>query len=319
MAVYTDVDDDDLRAFLENYDLGAPISCKGIAEGVENSNFLLRTERGQYILTLYEKRVDPGDLPFFMDVLGYFTANGLTCPRPIADKNGVVLHILAERHCAIFSFLEGLSVTRPSVAHVRAIGKTLGQMHKIGQTCPQTRNNPLSVASWPELLKEALSGKARDSFPNLFPALEEALADLPQQWPSELPSGLIHGDFFPDNVFFLGENVSGVIDFYFACTDFLAYDLAIVLNAWCFERDGSLNLTKSSHFLESYERERPLTLPEKAAFPLLCQGAALRFLLTRLVDWLNTPANAFVRRKDPNEYALKWRFHRKTKGFDDYR
>ncbi|RAI44478.1 homoserine kinase [Rhodoplanes roseus] len=317
MAVYTDVTADELQAYLGDYDLGDLLSYKGIAEGVENSNFLLHTTRGHFILTLYEKRVAAGDLPFFIGLMEHLAARGLTCPQPVKTRAGTALGRLAGRPSAIVTFLDGMWVRRPTVAHCHALGGALAAMHLAGLDFSMQRRNSLSVDGWRPLFETARA-RADEVTPGLADSIEAALTTLESGWPTELPHGVIHADLFPDNVFFLGDRVSGLIDFYFACTDTLAYDVAICLNAWCFEADGAYNVTKGRALLDGYERVRPLSAPERAALPVLCRGAALRFLLTRLVDWFAVPAGALVRRKDPLEYYRKLRFHQTIDGARDY-
>jgi homoserine kinase type II len=313
MAVYTDVSDEELRAFMAAYDLGEVVSAKGIAEGVENSNYLLRTERGTFILTLYEKRVQPKDLPFFIGLMEHLASEGLPCPTPVKARDGEALRTLCGRPAALVTFLEGMWPRRIHPFHCSGVGGALAQLHSAGAGFSMQRENDLSVAGWRRLLA-ASAERAHEVRPGLAEELRQELAALERAWPTDLPRGAIHADLFPDNIFFRGERVSGVIDFYFACTDFLAYDLAICLNAWCFEPDGDFNVTKARLLLAAYRAVRPLSAKELEALPLLARGSALRFLLTRLYDWLNHPAGAFVRPKDPLEYLKKLRFHREIPG-----
>ncbi|MCP8939227.1 homoserine kinase [Alsobacter sp. SYSU M60028] len=317
MAVYTEVTDEELTAFVAQYDVGAVLSAKGIAEGVENSNYLIHTEAGFFILTLYEKRVKEDDLPFFIGLMEHLAAKGLTCPQPVRMRGGGALGRLAGRPAAIVTFLDGMGVKRPGVPHCGAVGEALARLHLAGADFGMRRANALSVQGWRPLY-EAARERADTVTPGLAEATARALAGLEANWPRGLPEGVIHADLFPDNVFFLGPRLSGLIDFYFACTDALAYDLAICLNAWCFEVDGSFNLTKGRAMIAGYERVRPLTPPEAEALPLLCRGAALRFMLTRLVDWLNVPPGALVKPKDPLEYYRKLRFHERATCAADY-
>jgi homoserine kinase type II len=307
VAVYTEVPDDELSDFVGGYDIGAVLSAKGIAEGVENSNYLLHTEGGFYILTLYEKRVRESDLPFFVGLMEHLAAKGLVCPQPVKNRKGDALGRLAGRPAAIVTFLDGMGVKRPGVAHCGAVGEALARLHLAGADFPMRRENALSVQGWRPLY-EAAKDRADTITPGLRAATEEALLELEAHWPEGLPVGVIHADLFPDNVFFIGPRLSGLIDFYFACTDLLAYDVAVCLNAWCFEQDGSFNVTKARALLGAYGAVRPLTAAERAALPVLCRGAAIRFLLTRLYDWTHTPPGALVTRKDPLEYLRKLRF-----------
>ncbi len=309
MAVYTEVSDEELTVFLARYDIGALLSFKGIAEGVENSNFLLNTEQAQFILTLYEKRVHREDLPFFLGLMEHLAARGLSCPTPVHDRTGAVLQELAGRPAAIISFLNGYSVRRPRVPHCGPVGEALADMHLAGADFPLTRANALSLAGWRQLA-DATADKADRLAHGLAGEIAAELRFLEASWPDDLPAGVIHADLFPDNVFFRGETMSGLIDFYFACNDLLAYDLAICLNAWCFEQDGAFNITKAKALCDGYRSNRALLPEEVAALPILARGSALRFLMTRLYDWLHQVEGALVRPKDPREYLAKLRFHR---------
>jgi homoserine kinase type II len=317
MAVYTDVTDEEINEFLAGYDLGTLLSYKGIAEGVENSNFLLHTSNGYFILTLYEKRVAAADLPFFLNLMEHLAARGLTCPQPVRSRSGEALGRLAGRPAAIVTFLDGVWIRRPSAAHCGAVGTALAELHLAGADFGMTRRNGLSVEGWRPLYEVAAT-RADTVASGLRETIATELAKLERDWPRDLPQGVIHADLFPDNVFFIGNRLSGLIDFYFACTDALAYDVAVCLNAWCFEPDLSYNMTKGRALLYGYMRKRPLSAAEAAALPLLCRGAALRFLLTRLVDWLSVPPGALVRPKDPLEYYRKLRFHQTNASARDY-
>lgn len=317
MAVYTEVTDEDLQTFLAAYDLGPVLSLKGIAEGVENSNYLLRTERGSYILTLYEKRVNEDDLPFFLGLMEHLSRHGITCPQPVKTRAGAALGRIADRPAVIVTFLEGMWIRRPSALHCEQVGEALARLHEAGRHFPMRRANALSVDGWASLFQGSRD-RADTIAPGLAALVAQELDHLARVWPVDLPTGIIHADLFPDNVFFLRERLSGLIDFYFACTDALAYDAAICLNAWCFEQDASFNVTKGQAFLAGYSRVRPFTPGEVAALPLLARGAALRFLLTRLTDWLDVTAGAMVKPKDPMEYVKKLRFHQRATSAADY-
>lgn len=317
MAVYTDVAAEDLAPFLAGYDVGELLAYKGIAEGVENSNFLVHTSRGYFILTLYEKRVAESDLPFFLALMEHLAARGLTCPQPVKNRTGETLGRVAGRPAAMVTFLDGMWIRRPSAAHCAALGEALAKLHLAGADFGMTRANALSVGGWRRLY-DACWSRAGEVQRDLAALLSAELAVLEQAWPRGLPQGVIHADLFPDNVFFLGDKLSGLIDFYFACTDTLVYDVAICLNAWCFEPDHSYNVTKGRALLSNYAKTRPLSPAEWETLPLLARGAALRFLLTRLVDWLDVPAGALVRPKDPLEYVRKLRFHQTVGTARDY-
>jgi len=317
MAVYTEIPDNELVEYLTQYDIGELHSLKGIAEGVENSNYLLSTDAGLHILTLYEKRVKKQDLPFFLGLKDHLAENGVVCPRPIAMRNGETLGELAGRPSAVISFLDGNSVKRPNPSHCGQVGEALAQMHLAGEGFEFERKNALSLEDWEPLFN--MSGKQTETVAmGLSAMIRDELAFLTENWPSDLPSGVIHADLFPDNVFFLKGELSGLIDFYFACNDLFAYDIAICLNAWCFEPDNSFNVTKASRLLTGYNEIRPLSEAERLALPILCRGSALRFLLTRLYDWLNVPSGALVTPKDPSEYIEKLRFHRHVKSPSEY-
>jgi len=317
VAVYTEVSDEELAAYLSAYDLGQVLACKGIAEGVENSNYFLQTEAGSFILTLYEKRVREADLPFFLALMDHLAARGLTCPQPVHNRQGSALGRLAGRPAAIVTFLTGVSVRRPNARHCHALGGALARLHEAGRDFAMARPNALSVSSWPALFAAA-EAEANRVAAGLAERTRRELAQLERAWPAGLPGGVIHADLFTDNVFFMRETVSGLIDFYFACTDALAYDLAICLNAWCFEPDGAFNRTKGQAMIAGYEKVRRLSPEEVEALPTLARGAALRFMLTRLVDWLNVPPGALVRPKDPLEYDRKLAFHRRVESAAEY-
>jgi homoserine kinase type II len=317
MAVYTEIGDDELRAFTALYDIGEVLSCKGIAEGVENSNFLVTTERANFILTLYEKRVARADLPFFIALMDHLAHQGVACPTPVRGRDGEALRELCGRPAAIVTFLNGMWPRRIEPFHCAALGGALARLHRAGEGYALVRPNDLGVAGW-RLLYEACRARAGELQPGLAAELGEELAFLEAAWPKDLPTGTIHADLFPDNVFFRDRALSGLIDFYFACTDFLAYDISICLNAWCFEADLSFNVTKARLLVASYRAVRPLGPAELAALPLLARGSALRFLLTRLYDWLNQTAGALVRPKDPLEYLKKLRFHQGVAGLTAY-
>ncbi len=317
MAVYTEVSDEDLARFVASYELGQLMSFKGIAEGIENTNYLLHTESGSFILTLYEKRVAAEDLPFFLGLMGHLASVGIKCPTPIRDHNGNMLRELCGRPAAMVAFLEGIWVRRPRVEHCSLLGHALAQFHLAGQSYKANRANSLSIGGWRPLY-EACGGDVDTIDRNLTRDIETELAGLEADWPDALPSGIIHADLFPDNVFFLGNEVSGLIDFYFACNDMFALDIAICLNAWCFEPDNSFNITKARGLLSAYSGVRALSRAELEHLPLLARGAAMRFLLTRVYDWLNTHNDALVQPKDPIEYLHKLRFHAQVKSAREY-
>ena len=311
MAVYTDITDEELAGLLADFDLGAALSLKGVAEGVENSNFLLETERGRFFLTVYERRVRADDLPFFLELLRWLAEHGFPSARPVADRNGELLKTVRGKPCAIVSFLSGLSVRRPTAAHCREAGAGLAALHLAAGGFPLSRANDLGQAAWAPLFK-GLAGAAEGLKPGLAKTISSDLELLAARWPRDLPQGVIHADYFPDNVFFAQGKFAGAIDFYFACVDAFAYDIAVALNAWCFEADGSFNITSARQLVAGYESHRTLSDIERSALPVLAHGAAMRFFLTRLADWGATPAGALVRPKDPLEYERKLAVHRSS-------
>jgi homoserine kinase type II len=317
MAVYTDIGFDDLAAMLAAYDVGAPRAFKGIAEGVENSNYLLQTDQGRFILTLYEKRVSAADLPFFLSLLEHLAKKGIACPQPLRTRDGAQSTLIKDRPAALLTFLDGLSVDRPRASHCAAAGAALAQVHHAGADFAKRRTNSLSVTGWHRLVK-SIGARADHVEDGLADLVASNLAALEDSWPAGLPTGVIHADLFPDNVLFMGQRISGLIDFYFACDDFYAYDLAVTINAWCFEPGGRFSRARSQSLIAAYARERPLSSQEIAALPVLARGAALRFLLTRIYDWINRDPNALVRPKDPREFARRLRFHLKVKSAAEY-
>ena len=317
MAVYTDVGDDELARFIAGYGLGSLLSCKGIAEGVENTNYLVHTTNDTFILTIYERRVDPADLPFFLGLMEHLSARGVTCPLPVRDVRGRVLNPLGGRHAALVTFLEGMWPRRPTEVHCLELGKALARMHLAGEGFGIRRANALGVNGWRSLF-DKFADRADEVVSGLRNLVTEELRFLEATWPSRLPLGVIHADLFPDNVFFIGDQLSGLIDFYFACNDALAYDIAVCLNAWCFEPDFEFNTTKGRALIKGYESVRRLNDAEREAMATLARGAALRFLLTRSYDWLNTPKDALVARKDPNDYVQRLRFHQSVASIADF-
>jgi homoserine kinase type II len=273
MAVYTEVSAEELDSLLERYDIGDLSALKGIAGGVENSNYFLETDRGQYILTLYEKRVSPDDLPFFIGLMDHLAARGVICPTPVHDREGRALQTVAGRPAAIVTFLTGYELRKPSPNHCFALGAALASVHQAGLDFALKRANVLSLSGWSRLF--ATIGEDGDQLASGMTAtIAKELQDISQSWPQNLPVGVIHADLFPDNVFFLGDKISGVIDFYFACNDILAYDLAICLNAWCFESDHAFNVTKARALFRGYNSVRPLNTDEIAALPVLARGGS---------------------------------------------
>lgn len=305
MAVYTQVSAEDMATFLARYDAGELRMAKGIAEGVENSNYLIETTTNRFILTLYEKRVDEADLPFFIALLDHLGAKGCKVPRFIADREGVRLQQLAGRPACLIEFLSGVSVTEPTPAQAHAAGQALGDLHRAAADFPLTRPNALGPEGWRDLLS-AIGDDFEHIETGLGATVHVIAAHILARWPSTLATSVIHADLFPDNVLSIGDDVTGLIDFYFACTDIRAYDLAVMHGSWCFSHDGSqFHPERAAALMAGYETAHGLSDAERAAFPLLCQGAALRFLLTRAYDWVHTPPDALVMRKDPRAYLRR--------------
>ena len=320
MAVYTQLSNEAIDQLVrETYGLGVLKFAVGIAQGVENSNYLISVDdragaEQKYILTLYEKRVVPEDVPFFLGLMQHLASRGIACPQPVARVDGASYGMVAGKYAAVVTFLDGQSHTQIEQVHTASLGDALAKLHRAVDGFWGQRANALSLNGWQALL-EKISPRLDKIQAGLGALVVDELAFLNAHWPtaSALPRGIIHADCFPDNVFFIGDEVSGIIDFYFACDDFFAYDLAITLNAWCFEPDGSLNSEKAKNLLQHYQQHRPLNDAEKKVFPVLLRGAALRFLLTRAHDWLFHEKNAMVTPKDPLEYLAKLQFHRQIR------
>ncbi|MEN9856245.1 MAG: hypothetical protein RLZZ157_1371, partial [Pseudomonadota bacterium] len=316
--VYTDPTDDELAMLLAGWGLSAPLTFKGIAEGVQNSNFLLETAQGRFIMTIYEKSVALNDLPFYLGATQQAAANGLPAARPVETKGGQSIQTIRAKPCALCTFLPGISAKRPNVSQVRAVGAALAQLHLALADFPLERANSLGPSDWPRMWN-GRAGDAEALEPGSAAAIAGDLAAIATDWPKHLPKGTIHADLFPDNVLYVGDAVSGLIDFYFACTDFLAYDIAVMLNAWCFEPNGrEFDITKGRALLSAYQAVRPLEPSECAALPLLARGAALRFFLTRLEDWTTDMDGALVKKKDPRDYSSRLAFHRNVVSAADY-
>ena len=308
MAVYTEVQPDELAAFIASYGLGRVLGLHGIAQGVENTNYRVDTERGRYLLTLYEKRVNATDLPFFLGLMDHLAARGLNCPVPVHNAQGVILGELAGRPAALVTWLEGAWPRTQNVAQCGELGGALAELHLDGAGFALTRANALGPSGWRPLFATFRS-EAHRIAPDLGDTIARELDHVERHWPADLPHGVIHADLFPDNAFFIGDTLSGIFDFYFACNDALAYDLAVCLNAWCFTAAHVFEAEKCRAMVQRYQSVRPLSAAERAAMPILARGAALRFLLTRAHDWIYTAPGALVERKDPGEFLAKLRFH----------
>lgn len=310
MAVYTRVDAEDIEAFLTRYDVGTLVSAKGIAEGVENSNYLLETSTGRFILTLYEKRVNPDDLPFFLGLLDDLVAAGLPVPPAIRDREGCQIQTLAGKTACLIQFLPGVSISHPAPAQASATGRALAQLHRPTSDYEPVRKNDMGRDHWRELAKDCGSDGLNAIHHGLADLVISELDLLDQTWPASLPISAIHADLFPDNVLMLGDEVTGLIDFYFSCTDFTAYDIAVTHAAWCFSDDGlTFDSEISDALLAGYQSVRDIPDAEREALPVLARGAALRFLLTRAYDWINTPPEAMVTRKDPTAFLNRLTFY----------
>lgn len=317
MAVYTKISDSDVEAHLLKYDIGKLQSLKGIAEGVQNSNYFLSTTKGQFILTLYEQMVEADDLPFYIGLMEELSANGINCPQPKKMNNGNALSQLCGRPSAIVSFLNGVSVSTPTPDHCRQLGTMLAKMHLAGASSDLYLENALGQSNWREFYMRS-HARAAEIDTDLPAAMEAELNYLEEHWPTDLPSGIIHADLFPDNVFFLDGRISGFIDFYFAANDLFAYDLAICLNAWCFEKDGQFNKQKSHALFDGYQSIRLLGRDEISSLPTLSRGASIRFLVTRIFDWLNVPEGALVVPHDPLIFLERLKFHQTITDASEY-
>ena len=311
MAVYTKVSSEEMDAFLLRYDVGTLVSAKGIAEGVENSNYLIETTLDRFILTIYEKRVDPVDLPFFFQLLDDLASADLPVPPAIADRDGGQIQELAGKAACLIKFLPGVSVSHPTENQASATGKALAQMHCATLDYPHERPNNMGLTSWHELASDCTEAGLEKIHEGLAPIVDNELEYLDAYWPDSLGISAIHADLFPDNVLMLGDKVTGIIDFYFSCTDFMAYDIAVTHSAWCFSDDGThFSRDLSRALLSGYTNIRKITADERKVMTTLTRGAALRFLLTRAYDWINTPADALVTRKDPVAFLRRLEFYR---------
>ncbi|HOO50063.1 MAG TPA: homoserine kinase [Alphaproteobacteria bacterium] len=304
MAVYTRVSNQEISIFISEYPVGSFENAEGILQGIDNSNYKVETDLGRFVLTIFEDRVNRDDLPYYLGFMEHLADQGILCPAPVALHTGGVISEIGGKAAALFPFLDGRGVLDTDItpALCGELGEFLARMHMSGQSFPKHRHNCMSFDAWELRLKKVSTPAALSYL--------DTLAQLRNLWPTDLPKGAVHADLFPDNVFILDEHIHGVIDFYFSCTDFLAYDLAIVLNAWCFDPDHVLNINKAKEFLDGYQSIRALTEHEKSSFQILGQGAALRFLSSRLHDLTFHDPNALVTPKDPAEYIKKLEFHR---------
>lgn len=314
MAVYTHLAAEDLAGLIGEYDVGALVSAKGIAEGVSNSNWLLETTTGRFILTMYERRIDTADLPFFLGLLDHLAGKGCPVPRTIHDRSGAAFRTIDGKAVALIEFLPGVSVDRPRREQARAVGEALAGIHLAAADYRAERSNTMDLAAWRSMLGDCSEVGLAGIDPSLPTLVREELGFLEAEWPRDLPRSVIHADLFPDNVLMLGDKVSGLIDFYFACADITAYDLAVTHAAWCFAPDGAFRPDIAAALMAGYETARPLSAQERAALPVLARGAAMRFLASRAYDWLHTPPDALVTRKDPMAFARRLEFYTATGG-----
>jgi len=317
MAVYTKLEHQEVRQFLEQYNINNFKDYKGITEGVENTNYLIKTSEQDYILTIYEKRVDENDLPFFIKLLSYLSENKFPCPKPIANKNNEKINRIKNKNAALVTFLNGQSKNKITREECFEIGKITAQLHEITKKFDINRKNNLSIESWQNIFEKTIKQKI-DLDETIIKKTKNYLNFLKDKWPKDLPQGIIHADLFPDNIFFTNNKVSGIIDFYFACNDFFAYELAICINSICFDNNSTFNMTKAKNLIDGYTSIRTLSEDEKKYLPILSMGAAMRFFLTRLYDFYHTDNKADVKIKDPFEYLKKIEFHSTIKNFNEY-
>ena len=320
MAVYTKLSKDKLKVFFSNYNLGKLLNYSEIKEGIENTNYFIQTEKGKYILTLYEKRVDEKDLPFFISLMKNLFDKKFPSPEPIINKNGNYISEISGKRAAVVSFLDGYSKKNLNPNNCYEVGINTAKLHLITKDLAGRRENKLSVKSWRKIYNKVKKDCSK-IHPNLIDVIEKNLDEIEKNWPEDIPSGIIHADLFPDNIFFKNDKLSGIIDYYFSCFDFYAFEIAICLNALCFEGKNenlSFNVTKAKKFIEGYSSIRELTGDEKTYLKVLCQGAAIRFLLTRVFDYLNLTEGAIVKIKDPIEYLKRLEFHNSVKNYQDY-
>ena len=317
MAVYTKLEHQEVEQFLKQYNINNFKDYKGITEGVENTNYFIKTSQQDYILTIYEKRVDENDLPFFIKLLSSLSDNRFPCPKPIANKNNEKINKIKNKNAALVTFLNGQSKNKITSEDCFEIGKITAQLHEITKKFKISRKNNLSIESWQNIFEKTIKKKI-DLDESIIKKTKNYLNFLKDKWPKDLPQGIIHADLFPDNIFFTNNKVSGIIDFYFACNDFFAYEIAICINSLCFDNNSTFNMTKAKNLIDGYTSIRTLSEDEKKYLPILSMGAAMRFFLTRLYDFYHTDNKADVKIKDPFEYLKKIEFHSTIKNFNEY-
>ena len=312
MAIYTKVNTHEAKSILKNYNLGELKKIQGIKKGIENTNYLLITTTGKFILTLFEKRVQAKELPFFMNLMLSLNDRKILCPKPIKNKNKKTLFQIKNRQAAICSFVYGKEKNSHTLSECRSIGKNIAKLHMVGKKIKLHRANNLSIKSW-IALNQSIKTKANKKIPNIYSFINTLLLNLQKKWPSQLPTGIIHGDLFPDNIFFNKTKFAGFIDFYFSCSDFLIYDIAICINAMCFDKKIKFNKLKANALLKGYSSQRKISKKEFTALPQLLLGASIRFFLTRLHDSINRQKGAVVKVKNPNEFLKRIQFYINTK------
>jgi homoserine kinase type II len=316
MAVYSPITESDLLSLLEQYDIGSLIKFEGILEGIENTNYKVTTSQNNYILTIFEKRVEFKDIPFFINLKKHLAAKKFLCPKPVSDIQGKNINTLKNKSCVLVSFLNGKKVTDITNTHCQQVGEVLASLHLQTKDFNEKRLNSMSYTEWKNIFLKCKNHLNQD-FIHMLPIVEEELVYLKNHWPNDLPSGIVHADVFKDNVFFKKNIFSGLIDFYFSCNDFLAYDIALAINAWCFDEQNLFNKDRYQSLINGYESQRKLTNDEKKYFSVLLRGASIRILITRLHDQLFHLDNAFVKPKDPNEYLAILKFHQQI-NFREY-
>ena len=320
MAVYTKISKNDLISIDRKFNLGKIISFKGIKKGIENTNYLIRTKNNKYILTIFEKRVQKKDLPFFMSLMDKLNNHKINCPKPQKSKKGNYLVNIKNKPASIVSFVEGKEKNKLKIQDCYKIGKNIAKLHRASKKIKIYRKNSLSLKEWPKLLNK-IGNKSKTISPNLNSLTKNSFLEIKNKWPKNLPYGIIHADLFIDNIFFKKNKFKGYIDFYFACNDFLMYEIAICINALCFDKKNNkfvFNKKKSTNLIRGYSKIRKFSVNEKKSLNILCKGAALRYLLTRTYDYLNTPKNAIIKIKNPREYIQKLKVHNKFKNFKNY-
>ena len=309
MAVYTKLSKEDIIFILSDYQIGNLIEFQGIQDGIENTNYFIKTKKGKFILTIFENRVNLQDIPFFINLMKFLNQNNFISPEPLENKEGKILNKFKTKKFILVNFLEGKPKVKITHNDCYLIGDLIGNLQNKSRYCDLIRKNSLSLEDCKKIFQDCKNSISENEInilrDGLYDLIEDSLKDCLEKWPTHLPKGIIHGDLFPDNVFFLNNKVSGVIDFYFSCVDIKIYEIAIVINAWCFDQHNTLNIEKVKNLIKGFTLHNNLTKDEIFSLNILAKGASLRFLITRLFDWYNTPENSYVKRKDPQEYIDK--------------